>query len=201
MKKIFIYGDSNAFGESPFSVGKRLGPDVRWTGLLAQEVKDKADVITEGFSGRTAANLQEGREGDANGQSHFPISYGSHKPVDIIVIALGTNDLQKRFDQTAEQIFDSLEWYQREAERLEKTEAHFTMPQFVYVVPPKFEEDDRYFIGRSSIRDDLVAIMNDRFEMVVDCTDIDLSRDGVHFSPQGHRKMFEAVRSKLEELL
>lgn len=200
MKKILIYGDSNTFGESPFSENERLASDVRWTGLLAQELASKAEVYEEGFSGRTAADLQSGREGDANGQMHFSVVYGSHKPVDVVIIALGTNDLQKRFNQSAEQIFDSLDWYQREAKRLDDTEAHFTMPAFLYVIPPKFEEDDRYFVGGLKTRERLAKLMKEQFT-VVDESEITLSKDGVHFSPQGHRKMFELVSSKLEDLL
>ena len=52
-KTILCYGDSNTFGYVPAGGGKWYPEDVRWTGVLQDDLGDAYRVIEEGCSGRT----------------------------------------------------------------------------------------------------------------------------------------------------
>jgi lysophospholipase L1-like esterase len=53
-------------------------------------------VVEEGQCGRTSTR-EDPVEGDRNGLRHLIPILESHKPIDIVVILLGTNDLKQRF--------------------------------------------------------------------------------------------------------
>jgi len=89
---IVCFGDSNTHGSDPRSTG-RLGPDVRWPGVLRRELGPGFEVVEEGLPGRTTAvddPLSPGRDGSALLQ---PILW-THEPVDLVIVMLGTNDLK-----------------------------------------------------------------------------------------------------------
>jgi lysophospholipase L1-like esterase len=97
--RILVYGDSNSFGTGPTST---LGADVvlpkgaRWADVMARGMPE-ADVIVEGLPGRTTV-LDDPIEGaHMNGLRVLPAILGSHRPVDLFVLCLGTNDLKARF--------------------------------------------------------------------------------------------------------
>lgn len=94
MINILCFGDSNTFGSRPG--GGRWGRDQRWTGLLQRRLGEDYYVIEEGCSGRTAAS-EDFLEGDRNGQRHLPMLLHTHRPLDLVVLMLGTNDLKHRF--------------------------------------------------------------------------------------------------------
>ena len=47
-KTILCYGDSNTFGYVPAGGGERYPEDVRWTGVLQEDLGDAYKVIEEG---------------------------------------------------------------------------------------------------------------------------------------------------------
>lgn len=94
MKNILCFGDSNTFGTNP--AGGRWPRDQRWTGILQARLGAGYYVIEEGLGGRTAAG-EDFLEGDKNGQRHLPVALRSHRPLDLVLLMLGTNDLKHRF--------------------------------------------------------------------------------------------------------
>lgn len=91
---ILCFGDSNTFGTNPS--GGRWPRDKRWTGILQQRLGPGAYVIEEGLGGRTTA-IEDPLESDKNGKRHLPVLLRSHRPLDLVVIMLGTNDMKHRF--------------------------------------------------------------------------------------------------------
>lgn len=102
MKKILCYGDSNTYGFDPVS-GLRYPKSVRWTGRLQQELGDQYEVIEEGCNGRTTV-FDDPYEPWKNGKRYLPACLNSHKPVDIVVLMLGSNDLKMEFHASAQDI-------------------------------------------------------------------------------------------------
>jgi lysophospholipase L1-like esterase len=102
MPVVVCYGDSNTWGSDP-ATRARFGPDVRWTGVLRQELGTGYTVIEEGLGGRTT-NLEDIIEENRNGRTYLPGCLESHKPFDLITIMLGTNDLKVRFNRSASDI-------------------------------------------------------------------------------------------------
>lgn len=94
MKNILCFGDSNTFGTNPS--GGRWPRDQRWPGILQQRLGADYYVIEEGLGGRIASG-EDFLEGDKNGQRHLPVALRSHRPLDLVLLMLGTNDLKHRF--------------------------------------------------------------------------------------------------------
>ena len=94
MPNILCFGDSNTFGTNPS--GGRWPRDVRWPGTLQQRLGPEYYIIEEGLGGRTTV-MEDTLEPDKNGRRHLPVALRSHRPLDLVIIMLGTNDMKHRF--------------------------------------------------------------------------------------------------------
>lgn len=103
MKQILCFGDSNTYGLIPGST-ERYDYNTRWTGIVENKLLHKGyRVIEEGLCGRTTIfddPLRTGRRGT----QLLPIVLETHRPVDIVVLMLGTNDCKSLYDASAEVI-------------------------------------------------------------------------------------------------
>jgi lysophospholipase L1-like esterase len=103
-RTIVCFGDSNTHGAHPDpSVGGRHPRDVRWPGVLRAALGEGFEVIEEGLNGRCTvwdAPIEPGR----NGSDYLAPCLLSHRPVDLVIIMLGTNDLKRIYGQTASEI-------------------------------------------------------------------------------------------------
>ena len=104
MKTVLCFGDSNTWGYEPL-VARRYPADVRWTGVLQNSLGDGFRVIEEGLNGRTNVT-NEAERPIRSGLDVLPVILESHRPLDLVVIMLGTNDLKHDFNLSAEQIAD-----------------------------------------------------------------------------------------------
>lgn len=96
MKKILCYGDSNTNGFNPKD-GSRYDKNTRWAGLLGSFLDDDCEVIEAGMNNRMGfINSPEGFLHTC--QKHLPKLLDEIKGVDILILAIGTNDLQFQFD-------------------------------------------------------------------------------------------------------
>lgn len=93
---ILFYGDSNTFGTNPKD-GTRHPRDVRFTGILQKELGDDYYIIEEGLSSRTTAFDDPVFPGK-NGLKYLLPCLDSHRPLDLVVFMLGTNDAKERFN-------------------------------------------------------------------------------------------------------
>lgn len=97
MKTILCYGDSNTWGFIPESITeafpRRHPRDVRWPGVMQRELGEEYHVVEEAQNGRTTVhddpiNLHR------NGRAYLPACLESQKPIDLVILMLGTNDLK-----------------------------------------------------------------------------------------------------------
>ena len=102
MKNILCFGDSNTWGYSPLD-GSRYSHDVRWTGVLQRSLGSDYRIIEEGLNGRTTFINEEERP-LRSGSDVLPIILESHRPLDLAIIMLGTNDLKLEFNLTVAEI-------------------------------------------------------------------------------------------------
>ena len=118
MTTIVVFGDSNSYG-TPAMAGlddwARFAPGERWPGVMLaglvghDGVGPAVVLVEECLPGRTTVHDDpiEGRH--KNGLGALPVVLESHRPIDIVVIMLGTNDLKARFAVTPEDIAQSVE--------------------------------------------------------------------------------------------
>ena len=133
-RTILCYGDSNTYGYNPED-GMRYPENIRWPGVLRELLGDDYRVIEEGCNGRTCANTPAD-EPWKDGRSYLKACLNSHKPIDAVVLMLGSNDLKKNFDTSpaviAREIGDML---RTTAEFLQEKQG--SVPYILLISPPE----------------------------------------------------------------
>lgn len=95
---ILVFGDSNSHGTMPLA---RLGgvdrhpPEARWPEVMARALG--VEVVTEGHPGRTTVHDDPIDGAHKNGMRALPVALESHRPLDLVIVMLGTNDCKARF--------------------------------------------------------------------------------------------------------
>jgi lysophospholipase L1-like esterase len=79
------------------------GPDIRWPGVLGRRLGDDWRIVEEGLPGRTTV-FDDPISPYRRGADYLPPCLGSHSPLDLVVIFLGTNDLKARLSAEAADI-------------------------------------------------------------------------------------------------
>lgn len=102
MKRILCFGDSNTFGFDPQNWG-RYEYSQRWTGVLQKLLGASFQIIEEGCCGRTTVFDDPVRPNSA-GRTHLEMLLESHRPLDLVILCLGTNDLKRIFHLTASEV-------------------------------------------------------------------------------------------------
>ncbi len=106
MKSILCYGDSNTYGYIPGGIG-RYPREVRWTGLLQQKLGEEYYVIEEGLNARTTV-WDDPIEDVMSGKTYLLPCLRTHRPLDGVILMLGTNNLKNRFFTSADDIARSI---------------------------------------------------------------------------------------------
>lgn len=110
MKTVLCFGDSNTYGANPnLDDGMPRWPrDVRWTGVLQNLLGPEYYVIEEGYNGRTIG-FHDARDPYRCGFDAVVPILGTHSPVDLVIVMLGTNDIQSHYSATPKTIASFLE--------------------------------------------------------------------------------------------
>ena len=112
-KHILCFGDSNTHGRcaDPMDCadhGERFNEDERWTCLLQKALGDEYLVLENGVNGRTTAFSDPFRR-HVSGLDVIEAELMAHRPVDLLVVMLGTNDVKERYAMSAQCIGFGLE--------------------------------------------------------------------------------------------
>jgi lysophospholipase L1-like esterase len=95
MAVVLAFGDSNTWGYDP-ATSARFDHDARWTGVMSRRLGPGHRVIEEGLNGRTTV-FEDPIEPDRRGADYLRPCLLSHAPLDLVIIALGCNDMKARF--------------------------------------------------------------------------------------------------------
>lgn len=106
MKNILCFGDSNTYGLKPDG-SDRYAFYLRYPGRLQKLLGSKYHIIEEGCPGRTTVYEDKNRPGK-KGIDYILPCIESHKPLDYIVIMLGTNDSKHAYAATSKEIAKGL---------------------------------------------------------------------------------------------
>lgn len=207
MKTILCYGDSNTWGAPPDRSG-RFGPEVRWTGIMQRSLGDEFRVIEEGLNGRTT-RWDDPIELGRNGLTYLRPCLETHQPLDMVSIMLGTNDLKRRFDLSASDIAQSAAGLGEIARQIGR-DAQGRPPVVLLVAPPAIadlSDYDEMFAGAAE-KSRRFAEYYRRAAGWHDLPFFDAGAviasspvDGIHFEPEAHRKLGEALAEEVRRLL
>lgn len=109
---LLVFGDSNTHGTPPLPARDALGrhpPGTRWPDVAAAALGPGWQVIAEGQPGRTTTHDDPVEGSHKNGRRVLPALLETHRPVDVVAILLGTNDLKARYGLPAIDIALGLE--------------------------------------------------------------------------------------------
>ena len=207
MKTIVCFGDSNTFGTDPASPD-RYPWGTRWTSLLQLELGDGYRVVEEGHPGRTT-NLDDPIEPHRNGMTYLMPCLESHRPIDLVTVMLGTNDLKQRFARNAADIAQAAALVARTAATA-PVGPDGARPTVLFIAPPPVASlgiNDHAFTGaaqKSRLFARHYAHQAERADLpfldagaVIRSSDV----DGIHFDPDELPKLAGAVLAKILEIL
>jgi lysophospholipase L1-like esterase len=208
MKTVLCYGDSNTWGYDPVTED-RFPRDVRWTGVLRKALGDEYLVIEEGLNGRTTV-WDDPIEGFKNGASYLVPCLESHRPLDLVVIMLGTNDLKMRFSLSP---YDIAEGAGVLVDIVQKSAAGRDghAPQVLLIAPPPTTTLPGRFAYMFEGAGPKSKHFAEQYRRVADakrCHYLDAGSvivsselDGIHFEAGEHAKLGEAVAKAVREIL
>ena len=186
MKDIFIYGDSNVWGKN--FAGERIKYHLRWVNRLKQSLKSNYIISANGVSGRVAGDFRSDKP-EKNGKSSFLRLYNQNNQPEIVLIALGTNDLQNKYNRTIQDIINDLIWYKSAAPN----------STVIYIIPPNFDTgtaSGKEFTDKSATKLQQLITRKNELGKTIEIGNLDLS-DGLHLSNLGHKLMAKIVKQYL----
>ncbi|MBV8472251.1 MAG: SGNH/GDSL hydrolase family protein [Hyphomicrobiales bacterium] len=199
MAVIVAFGDSNTWGYDP-ATATRFPPDVRWTGVMQRELGPGHRVIEEGLNGRTTV-FDDPIEPGRRGADYLPPCLRSHAPLDLLILALGCNDMKLRFSASPTDIANGAELLIRLA-RAEALGPDGAPPRIVLVAPPpigKLSNFAEMFAGGTEKSRVLAQRYRDVAErqqvgfvdagQLIVCSDL----DGIHFDADAHALLGQAM--------
>ncbi len=207
MKNVLCYGDSNTWGTDP-ATRDRLPPDRRWTGVLAQELGAEYRVIEEGLGGRTTV-WDDPIEGYKNGREYLIPCLESQRPLDLVVLMLGTNDLKLRFSVSAWDIAQSV-GVLVDIIKTSGAGANGDAPKVLVMAPPvvgRLSDYAEMFGEQAQAKSRKFGEYYQRVAAEHGCHFLDTAQvvvsselDGIHFDAVEHQKLGRAVAKRVREI-
>lgn len=209
-KQVLIYGDSLVYGKKP-SVQERFDSTTRFTGIIQKILGDDFDIIEEGLRARmlVAENVFFP---ERNGLEQFGPTFGSHVPLDLVVIMLGTNDGNSGQHRTAEEYTSALASYLEKISTWCTNLGIPTIPKVLLVAPPHMQASEiaqdaaltKIFGEAAEEKSKELAPIYEKFAQENNITFFDASTvctsaqgEGVHLDAENHRLLGEALANQI----
>ncbi|MDY5931969.1 MAG: GDSL-type esterase/lipase family protein [Candidatus Ornithospirochaeta sp.] len=205
MKNILCFGDSNTFGSTTEYPG-RYEYEERWTIILGKLLGNGYHVIEEGLGGRTTVFEDPFKPGKC-GIKDISNAIQSHKPLDLVIIMLGTNDTKQVYNASAKSIAYGVEMI---IDRIRHEDIE--MPRILIVSPihiaPAIGESRFQSYDSSSYEKSLE--LASWYEKTAERTGsffLDASlygragSDCLHMTKDSHERLAEALYGKVKEIL
>lgn len=208
---VLAFGDSNTHGTVPMATLEdtgRFGPTERWPGVCAAALGAGWRVIEEGLPGRTTVHPDPIEGVHKNGLAVLPALLETHRPIDLVVVMLGTNDLKQRFAVSALDIGQS-------ASLLLHTIRHSYMgpgsgqPRMLLVAPMPIEEVGclaEMFTGGAEksrqVASHYARVATHHGAAFLDAGEVIAVSpvDGIHFDAAAHAALGRAIAAKIESM-
>lgn len=206
MKKVLCFGDSNTYGFVPEKC-TRYDKNTRWTGILQALCGSDFSIIEGGCNNRTAF-VDNPAGVEQTGYKILP-EYFTKDYFDIVVLAIGINDLQLFFRPT-------LEEFEQGIEKLIKiTKDLSPNAKIILVCPSKLDlagiksgvfsfQFDEISVEKSYHLPQIYKKLAEKYA----CKLVDLNEivkvsplDGLHFSAESHKKIAEKLYKNLKQTI
>jgi lysophospholipase L1-like esterase len=207
MKRVLCFGDSNTWGYDP-ATQERFDRDTRWAGVLRNTLGEGYEIIEEGLNGRTTV-WEDPIEGYKNGYAYLIPCLETHRPLDLVIIMLGTNDLKMRFSLPPSDIARGAGVLVKATQQSEAGRAG-KPPKILLIAPPpvaRLGEFGEMFAGAEEKSKKLGGWYR-QIAAELDCAFLDAGGvivssdlDGIHFETPEHRKLGLAVARQVQALI
>ena len=206
MKKILCFGDSNTYGFIPQS-GLRYDINTRWTGILQTLCNNEFEITEAGCNNRTAF-IDNPAGINQTGYKILP-EYLKTNFFDIIILAIGINDLQRFFNPTLNEFKQGME------KLIQITKNLSPKSKIILICPSKLNlaginngifsyQFDKISVEKSGKLSPIYKSLAEKYK----CHFIDLnnivevsSLDGLHFSPKSHKTIAENLYKNLKQTI
>lgn len=206
MIRLLCFGDSNTWGYNP-ETHERFDHTTRWPKVMHNALGVGYELIEEGMNGRTTV-WDDPVDDLMSGIAYLKPCLLSQKPLDKVLLMLGTNDLKDRFCVSAPEIATSVG---RLVSMIQASDAgpNGQAPEVVLMAPPPtvIGEDG---LGLRQAGLDKSRAFASCFSAVAEtlgCDFVDVGKiissstvDGIHFSAESHRTLGLAMAKRLRPL-
>lgn len=219
-RTILCYGDSNTWGYVPTQTHnkntskERYPRTERWTGILQDMLGRDYYVVEEGLNGRTT-NLDYQVPPDRNGKTYLPPCLYSHAPIDLVVLALGGNDMKVYFNRSPEDIRDGLVELidiiqtSQYGQRMQSSPEILILPLSVPLpVAEQYVDEDGVVVFEGAVeKSKLLIDLYAKAAKEKRCYFLDTSKtifpsniDGLHIDNVAHKKLAQLICEKVVDI-
>lgn len=206
MKTVICFGDSNTHGYIPDGWGARYPKNQRWPGVLQKLLGEEYDVVEAGLNGRTIA-VCDGLEPYCSARQYLLPCLMTHKPFDLLILMLGSNDTKRRFGLGAGDIAKAMRELLHEA--LDYIRWQDFQAKILLIAPVAVQPNDGFGFDETSAKVSR-ALEGQYMQLALECGAAYLNAglyaapagsDGVHLTVEGHEALGRAVAEKVRSLL
>lgn len=203
--RILCIGDSNTWGYNPEN-GMRF-PN-RWTKVLAKLMPEH-EIIEEGLNGRTLLS-EDPYVKERQGILSLKVLLMSHKPVDYVIVMLGTNELKSFFHCSADYVAEGIEEFIKIIKDTNLWQ-RFNVPELLIISPilirkelitngDVFGEYNEKSVEQSTLLasaiEPVCIASGVEFMNAAEFCEASLT-DNIHMDEENHRKLAYAIYDKL----
>mgnify|MGYP001103855940 CR=1 FL=1 len=207
MRTVLCYGDSNTWGWNPDDKS-RYKMEERWPGVLRMELGSSYYIIEEALNGRTTV-WEDPIMGYKSGKEYLTPCLESHKPIDLVIMMLGTNDLKKRFNLSPLDIAKGVETL---VKMIKKSDCGLNggEPKILLICPPQVGKLNYDFSQIFEGSEEKSKKLGPHYKVIAEfygCYFLDASKiiissdiDGIHIEKGEHKKLGKAVADIVKEI-
>lgn len=182
---------------------------------MEETLGNEYKIIDEGLRARTLSG-ENGFYSSRNGLVQFGPILGSHLPLDLVCIMLGTNDCNSKDTKGEDEISQALEEYKKEMSVWCKNLSIEDIPQLMIIAPPLIRGDQvKMDETMSGIFGDNAEEKSKRLKVIYKdfcgkevCIFFDASEycktadgEGIHLDEENNKLLGDALAEKIKDLI
>lgn len=219
--RILCFGDSNTWGVIPRWYeteipSERYDEQTRWPRVMANCLGEAFEVIEEGLGGRTTIYDLPGNPGK-NGAAYLLPCMQTNRPLDLVILMLGTNDLHMAKPLKEEELGNGIRKLIELVQSQPNCGRGFKTVKILVIAPIEVWPSDpngrvgvypRFFGEWATYLSRLFPTVYKEIADRYGCYFLNAARyakpspgDGVHMLPEGHIALGQAVAKKVSAIL